>query len=228
MVPTRSSGPARCMLDVTLSGWTLTVTRNRGWGTRVDLDVAPVAQGIEHSPPERGAQVRILPGAHTTWAHVGLPEAAALWTASFSFTICLPCRYAGDVTNRRASKLRGGGRGGRRLLPRRSWWLVSDAPSPYRDRPCRGTDRRDCSRVPPPDDGLPGAGTRRELVGSARSLRRCFRRCARREQGCSTRRSSRRRRPQPTPCRTRPASERGPGPHLHALKPASPLRFRPA
>ena len=26
---------------------------------------APVAQGIEHAPPERGAQVRILPGAQT-------------------------------------------------------------------------------------------------------------------------------------------------------------------
>ncbi len=25
---------------------------------------APVAQGIEHRPPEAGAQVRILPGAH--------------------------------------------------------------------------------------------------------------------------------------------------------------------
>src|SRR5689334_2596573 len=28
---------------------------------------APVAQGIEHRPPEAGAQVRILPGAPTKW-----------------------------------------------------------------------------------------------------------------------------------------------------------------
>src|SRR5690349_1028341 len=33
---------------------------------------APVAQGIEHRPPEAGAQVRILPGARTIWAiHAG-------------------------------------------------------------------------------------------------------------------------------------------------------------
>jgi hypothetical protein len=35
----------------------------RGVTGRVPTDPAPVAQGIEHRPPEAGAQVRILPGA---------------------------------------------------------------------------------------------------------------------------------------------------------------------
>lgn len=35
----------------------------RGNEVRLSADQAPVAQGIEHSPPEAGAQVRILSGA---------------------------------------------------------------------------------------------------------------------------------------------------------------------
>ena len=31
--------------------------------------IAPVAQGIEHRPPEPGAQVRFLPGAPTSFVH---------------------------------------------------------------------------------------------------------------------------------------------------------------
>jgi hypothetical protein len=43
-------------------------------------ELAPVAQGIEHTPPERGAQVRILPGAQTKGvrdSHQGQPPCAA-------------------------------------------------------------------------------------------------------------------------------------------------------
>lgn len=40
--------------------------------------VAPVAQGIEHSPPERGAQVRILPGhERSEWSLNFSPHAPA-------------------------------------------------------------------------------------------------------------------------------------------------------
>jgi hypothetical protein len=35
------------------------------WYTRVDLSNAPVAQGIEHPPPKRGAGSSILPGRAT-------------------------------------------------------------------------------------------------------------------------------------------------------------------
>jgi hypothetical protein len=42
---------------------------------------APVAQGIEHRPPEPGAQVRILPGAQValTWGFV-LPIIKIRWS----------------------------------------------------------------------------------------------------------------------------------------------------
>ena len=61
-LPFRSSRPPQRHVVVAAAfrdpAWVLLISR----GAR-KCTAAPVAQGIEHRPPEAGAQVRILPGA---------------------------------------------------------------------------------------------------------------------------------------------------------------------
>src|SRR6478609_10669587 len=64
---------------------------------RTKVRAAPVAQGIEHRPPEAGAQVRILPGAPCLTRHDGpkSPSCGESWTHSW-----IQSRYSASMAGR--------------------------------------------------------------------------------------------------------------------------------
>ena len=61
------------------------MVRRHNERTGIVLPVAaPVAQGIEHCPPEAVAQVRILPGAHNIAGGDALESASPFWFSEVS------------------------------------------------------------------------------------------------------------------------------------------------
>ncbi len=105
---------------------------------------APVAQGIEHRPPEAGAQVRILPGARS-WDQ---PKRSATRTNQFRFPPSGVRRCTAGTGALRPSLPNGRPTIRRQTGPVQE--LLRRVPA-SRPLPCRGTSRRSSAGCPRSD-----------------------------------------------------------------------------